>query len=150
MKWFVNDEKWVLRGRWEAKKCDTLVVGTDKGLSEKSDFGGQIVFSFEGEEVRLWADQTNDKLFIVFKDKTAKDGETYGAGRFLYARVAEDESVLLDFNRAYNPACAYTEFALCPLPVKVSLCAKIMFLIEESLLQDNVLPFRIAAGEMKP
>lgn len=83
-----------------------------------SEFAGFVEFCAPGnQQVRLWADKNDkDELFIVFKDQTAKTGETYGAGRFLYAQVEKDNSVTLDFNRGYNPACAFTEFALCPLP----------------------------------
>ena len=53
-------------------------------------------------------------LFLIFKDRTSGK-ETYGAGRFLYARL-EDDRAVLDFNKAYNPPCAFTPFATCPLP----------------------------------
>jgi uncharacterized protein (DUF1684 family) len=53
-------------------------------------------------------------LFLIFKDGTSGK-ETYGAGRFLSATL-EDDRALLDFNKAYNPPCAFTPFATCPLP----------------------------------
>lgn len=56
------------------------------------------------------------ELFIVFRDATAGD-TTYGAGRFLSARLREgSDEVILDFNLATNPPCAFTPFATCPLP----------------------------------
>ena len=70
------------------------------------------------------------RLFFVFRDQTAGK-ETYGAGRFLYSDLAQDGKVVLDFNKAYNPPCAFTPYATCPLPVK-----------------ENRLPVRIEAGEM--
>ena len=71
--------------------------------------------------------------FFVFRDQTAGT-ETYGAGRFLYADVPkEGKKVILDFNRATNPPCAFTAFATCPLPT-----------------QRNDLPVRIEAGEKAP
>ena len=44
--------------------------------------------------------------------------ETYGSGRFLDAGLAKDGEVVLDFNKAYNPPCAFTPYATCPLPPK--------------------------------
>jgi uncharacterized protein (DUF1684 family) len=73
----------------------------------------------------------HEDLFFIFKDLTSRQ-ETYGAGRFLHAPVPKDGLVDLDFNRAYNPPCAFTDFATCPLPVK-----------------ENQLPVRIPAGEMR-
>ena len=66
---------------------------------------------------------------FVFKDATAP-AETYGAGRFLGAGLPASGKVLLDFNRACNPPCAFTPHATCPLPDR-----------------QNVLPVRIEAGE---
>ncbi len=58
----------------------------------------------------------DDQYFIVFGD--ASNGkETYGGGRFLYATAADEAGrVVLDFNQAYNPPCAFTPYATCPLP----------------------------------
>ncbi len=68
---------------------------------------------------------------FVFKDATAPT-QTYGAGRFLGAELPVGGKVILDFNRAYNPPCAVTPYATCPLPER-----------------QNVLPVRIEAGEKK-
>ena len=71
-------------------------------------------------------------VFVVFGDAT-NGGETYGGGRFLEAVLAPDGStVVLDFNRAYNPPCAFTPYSTCPLPVP-----------------ENQLPFAVSAGEKK-
>ena len=55
------------------------------------------------------------ELFYIFRDQTSAK-ETYGAGRFLYSAMPEDGQVVLDFNKAYNPPCAFTPYATCPLP----------------------------------
>ena len=68
-------------------------------------------------------------LFVVFGDST-NGRETYGGGRFLYSALPKDGQVVLDFNKAYNPPCAFTPFATCPLPPR-----------------QNRLPIPIAAGE---
>src|SRR3546814_14220087 len=61
-------------------------------------------------------DEGDGRLFLVFADRTNGHG-SYGAGRFLYADAPDAAgNVVLDFNQAYNPPCAFTSFATCPLP----------------------------------
>lgn len=79
---------------------------------------GQIIFDHGGHEVRLEAlDEEGDgaRLFVVFSDRTNRD-ETYGGGRMLYVDWPTDGRVTIDFNQAYNPPCAFTEYSTCPLP----------------------------------
>jgi hypothetical protein len=79
---------------------------------------GTLVFEMDGKTWRLdpIADPGADELFVVFGDVT-NGKETYGGGRFLdVAFPGKDGKVILDFNKAYNPPCAFTEFATCPLP----------------------------------
>ena len=61
--------------------------------------------------------ETDEKkdLFFIFKDPTSQD-VTYPAGRFLHTPLPKDGRVTIDFNLAYNPPCAFTAFATCPLP----------------------------------
>ena len=75
-------------------------------------------------------DRRAKELFFIFSDATSRDA-TYAAGRFLYAALPKDGTVILDFNKAINPPCAFTDFATCPLPIK-----------------ENRLPVRIEAGEL--
>jgi hypothetical protein len=93
---------------------------------------GAVVFTIGGSEYRLDAveEEGTDELFLIFGDRT-NGAETYGAGRFLYApRPGPDGKTVVDFNKAYNPPCAFTAFATCPLPPP-----------------QNRLPIRIEAGE---
>ena len=77
---------------------------------------GYVTFKLDGREYRLDPVlEDKDKLFFIFSDSTSGKA-TYGAGRFLYADLPEGETVVLDFNRAINPPCAFTPFATCPLP----------------------------------
>ena len=76
------------------------------------------------------AEPGDEELFIVFGDATNRHG-TYGGGRFLdVPRPSGGAPVTLDFNKAYNPPCAFTPYATCPLPPR-----------------DNRLPFAVTAGE---
>ncbi len=102
------------------------------GQTEPEDSPGYVVFRLHGQELRLRPvidDPTDKTLFFVFRDRTAGK-ETYGAGRFLDTEMPKDGKVVLDFNKAYNPPCAFTPYATCPLPPK-----------------ENRLPVRIEAGE---
>ena len=104
------------------------------GQTEQSECPGYAVFRLKGQELRLYPileEPGDQKLFFIFRDQTAGK-ETYGAGRFLYSALPKDGTVALDFNQAYNPPCAFTDYATCPLPPK-----------------ENHLPVRIEAGEKK-
>jgi uncharacterized protein len=90
---------------------------------------GRARFTWQGQEFHLDAQTRGDRLFYNFRDGTNGD-TTYGAGRFLYSDAPHNGMVVLDFNLATNPFCAYTPYATCPLPPP-----------------DNRLPFRIEAGE---
>lgn len=95
---------------------------------------GLLHFEIEGAELTLepYMDgPDDDTLFVIFRDATSGD-TTYGAGRFLTAAApGADGRTVLDFNYAYNPPCAFTPYATCPLPPP-----------------QNVLPVPIEAGEM--
>ena len=60
---------------------------------------------------------SDGELFYIFRDATTGKS-TYPSGRFLYSDAPKDGKVILDFNKAYNPPCAFTPYATCPLPPK--------------------------------
>ncbi len=74
-----------------------------------------MTFQKDGREFRLEPMLDEGKLFFVLRDQTSGK-TTYGASRFLYTEPAKDGLVLLDFNKAENPPCAFTAYATCPLP----------------------------------
>jgi hypothetical protein len=108
-----------------------IAVPNILGDVEEETSPGYVVFTLRGREYRLEPLDSGDMLFFIFKDQTAGK-ETYPAGRFLYTDWPKGGEVILDFNRAVNPPCAFTAFATCPLPP-----------------QQNHLPLRIEAGEMR-
>ncbi len=79
---------------------------------------GALVFTLLGQQHRLLPvidDDAPGQYFLIFKDATS-GGASYGAGRFLYLEPANQHGeVELDFNRAFNPPCALTEYAACPV-----------------------------------
>ncbi len=99
------------------------------GQTEPQPSPGALVFTLADREFRLDPIAQGGQLFIIFRDLTSGD-TTYPSGRFLYAPMPANGQVMLDFNKAENPPCAFTEFATCPLPPK-----------------QNQLPIRIEAGE---
>jgi uncharacterized protein (DUF1684 family) len=80
---------------------------------------GVAVFKVNGEELKLTplGGEAKTGLFFVFNDLTLKT-DTYPGGRFLDTGPIVDGHVVLDFNRAYNPPCAVTPYATCPLAPK--------------------------------
>lgn len=85
---------------------------------------GWAHFQFQGKEQKLLILQPTtgdtDYLFIPFADETSAR-ETYGAGRYLEVSEPEGNKIVLDFNQAYNPYCAYNEKYSCPLPPRENL-----------------------------
>jgi hypothetical protein len=89
------------------------------------------VFERDGKTHRIDAvDEGGDRLFLIIADQTSGE-ETYGGGRFMYVNKPDSTgTILLDFNKAYNPPCVFTKYATCPLPPL-----------------QNYLKLRIEAGE---
>jgi len=117
---FPVDPSWRLDARFEPydPPKETLIDDVT-GNRQPVMVEGAVVFEVDGEEHRLDAfDGGEEELFLIFADETSGK-ETYGAGRYLYVpRPDEAAQLPLDFNRAYNPPCAYTPYATCPLPPK--------------------------------
>lgn len=88
------------------------VLGTvEKGISP-----GALVFEKEGKKYRLDVTDAGRSYFLIFADLT-NGKETYGAGRFLTVEKADSTGrIFIDFNKSYNPPCAFTIYATCPLP----------------------------------
>jgi len=129
------DPKWRVEARFEPyTPVKKIPIDDVTGRKSDSDSPGALVFTVDGKEYRIdpVLEEGSEDLFIIFRDATSKD-TTYGAGRYLYAKPAgPDGKVIVDFNKAYNPPCAFTPYATCPLPPV-----------------QNRLPIRIEAGEKK-
>ncbi len=110
---------WRINARFEpyvpSKRIPILNI---VGMTEDMESPGALVFDKDGKTWRLdtiLESPTDTDLFVMFADATS-GRESYGAGRYLYVAKPADNRVVLDFNKAYNPPCAFTEFATCPLP----------------------------------
>ena len=111
----------------------TIPVPNILGDTPEMTSPGYVEFTLAGQALRLepvFDGADTRELFFIFGDQT-NGIETYPSGRFLYAALPENGQVVLDFNKAENPPCAFTPFATCPLPPK-----------------QNRLPIRVEAGEL--
>ncbi len=106
---FDFDPAWRLRAVWDGHRARFTHAGTEHSLRPQEPHAETLQF--------VLADATSGR-------------ETYGGGRFLFVPRPADDDLVLDFNRATNPPCAFTPFAVCPLPPA-----------------ENRLPFAVTAGE---
>jgi uncharacterized protein len=131
--YFPTDPGWRVEARLEPYDPPKQIpIQNVVGIVEAQLSPGALVFEIDGKEHRLdpIIEEGTDELFVIFADETS-GGETYGAGRYLYAKnPGPNGRTTLDFNKAYNPPCAFTDFATCPLPPR-----------------QNRLEVRVEAGE---
>lgn len=128
----VRDLDWAVRRPFAGLRCHAYDPAWRFDAVWRRGAGGwEALFHVGEREVRLQPQRVDaDGVMFVFRDATS-GAETYGAGRFLDAAPAVDGRLALDFNYAYNPPCAFTAHATCPLPPA-----------------SNRLPFAVAAGEL--
>ena len=132
LRYFASDPDWVIRATWESFAPQASEVAMKDGSKAAVTLTHRATFQHQGQTVTLTPTHwKSGKPMFVFRDATA--GETYPACRFLFGEDPSDTEITLDFNRAISPPCAFTDFAICPLPPP-----------------GNILPFRIEAGELAP
>lgn len=101
----------------EAEQVEELTIQTNTDDEQLYHRIGTVAFEVEGQAAQLAIYQSPDHegLFLPFRDATSGQ-ETYGAGRYLEPVELGGGKLLVDFNLAYNPFCAYSEHYSCPLP----------------------------------
>jgi len=108
----------------------TMTVATPlDGYTESYEVPGLLKFKLRGKNLELHPFASGKGYFLVIADETTTV-DTYGAGRFMYAMPDSTGRIILDFNKAYNPPCAFSPFATCPMPPR-----------------ENILDVAIEAGE---
>lgn len=114
---FPVDAKWRIQAKVIPQDQNPLMIMNVLGQNTAQKHGGQLVFEIDGKTYRLDAiDEGGKRLFVTFADATSGK-TTYGAGRFIELEKPDENGMTyIDFNKAYNPPCAFTEFATCPLP----------------------------------
>jgi len=123
---------WKVSAKVEIPKTQRRISITNVlGQTTEQLSPGTLLFSLDGKEYHLDAlEGGKDELFIIFGDRT-NEKETYPAGRYMYIKTPDENGITeIDFNKAYNPPCAFTSFATCPLPPA-----------------QNILPISVLAGE---
>jgi uncharacterized protein (DUF1684 family) len=132
---FAIDSSWRVEAKFEEfKPAHTLDIPTVLGTVDKMTVPGKVTFTREGRSYSLLPvleSADAKELWFIFADRTSGK-ETYGAARFLYADLPKDGKLAIDFNKAYNPPCAFTPYATCPLAPP-----------------ENRLDLRVTAGEKK-
>jgi uncharacterized protein (DUF1684 family) len=114
--WYPVDPSWRIEAKFTAWPTPhTLVFHNTIGQEEHESSPGYVTFQKDGREFRLEPMLDDGELFFVIRDQTSGK-TTYGASRFLYTEQAKNGVVVLDFNKAENPPCAFTAYATCPLP----------------------------------
>jgi len=112
-------ESWCIDGRFvPAAEGETLEIANVLGQVSQSSVLGSFEFDMDGKTHSLLGIGTeeSEQLWFIFADRTSGRA-TYGAGRFLYSDgMPENGRLTLDFNKAYNPPCAFNSYSTCPLP----------------------------------
>jgi uncharacterized protein (DUF1684 family) len=129
------DSSWRIEATFESYNPQrSISVPTILGNIAEEPSPGALVFKIENEVYRLdvIGNPDDKRFFVIFGDETNKD-ETYGAGRYVYVdNPGNNGKTFIDFNKCYNPPCAFTVYATCPFPP-----------------EQNILPVKITAGEKR-
>jgi uncharacterized protein (DUF1684 family) len=119
LQYFPISTRWVLTAHFERYPPGKRIpIVNILGMQEEQACPGALVFTRNGRQWRLDAvleEPDAPELFVMLTDTTSGH-ETYGGGRFLYVPRPSGNTVVVDFNKAYNPPCALNDFATCPLP----------------------------------
>lgn len=117
IQYYPADPTWRIRARFEPHPDGTTIpIANVINQIEDTPNPGAVVFERDGNTYRMEALAEDDgSLFFVFADRTSGP-ETYGGGRQLDASAPKDGEVIVDFNLAYNPPCAFNDYSTCPLP----------------------------------
>lgn len=108
----------------------SMTVATPlEGFTEEYQCPGELHFKIRKQDLVLYPFTSGNGYFLVIADETT-GMDTYGAGRFMYTLPDSTGRIILDFNKAYNPPCAFSPYATCPMPPR-----------------ENFLPIAIEAGE---
>ena len=133
LEYFPIDPKWRIEARFEPyQPAKAIPITNVLGMTDDETSPGAFAFEVDGKTYRIdpVLEKGETDWFVMIADDTTGK-ETYGAGRYLYVTPPEATGkVVIDFNKAYSPPCAFTNYATCPLPPR-----------------QNKLPLRIEAGE---
>jgi uncharacterized protein (DUF1684 family) len=133
LNWYPVQARYAIKANFKPySKPRVMTFEAQAGGPQQMTSPGYVEFQLNKRDLRLTPVQEGDELFFIFRDKTSGK-TTYPAARFLYSKMPENGTVLLDFNKAYNPPCVFTPYSTCPLPPP-----------------ENRLPVEVEAGEKLP
>lgn len=120
LNYFEPDSTWRVWVRFTPiSSAQAVPINMTKGEVEAYSIAGKAMFERDGKihTLTLYKEMSRKMFFLPFRDATSKQ-ETYGGGRYLDIPMGmvKNDSLLIDFNRAYNPFCAYNEEFTCPVP----------------------------------
>jgi len=128
--WFPVKEEYKVEATYEPyPKPKQVQVPNILGDIDTLDVPGKVTFTLNGQPITMEPVDEKTDYWFIFRDLTSGK-ETYPAARFLYTDPPKDGKIVIDFNKAENPPCAYNPYATCPLPP-----------------EQNRLRLRIEAGE---
>ena len=131
-KWFPISRAWRVEAKWVAyPEPKKIKITNILGMTDEEPSPGYAEFTIAGKTLRLEPVEEDSDYEFMFKDATSGN-TSYAPGRFLDTDKPKNGVIVLDFNQAYNPPCAFTAYATCPLPPK-----------------QNALPIAVEAGEKK-
>jgi hypothetical protein len=116
--WYDVDARLRVPARFNPYPPGTKIpIANVRGEISEEDAAGNVEFTLGGRTYKLdaFADDSDGSLFIVMRDETS-GSTTYPPGRFLVASKPVDGRTVVDFNKAYNPPCAFSAYTTCPLP----------------------------------
>lgn len=138
LRYFPIDGAWRVQARFvKSPKPDSMSIMSVLGMETRMAHPGDLHFSLRGQRYSLMAirepeDHGRD-VFVMFTDSTNRK-ETYPSMRYVWVSPPDSlDRTVIDFNKAFNPPCAFTTFATCPFPPR-----------------GNALPLRVEAGEWNP
>ena len=114
LRWYPVDPSWKVKAKFTPSPHDVF-FDTEVGVKEKDQSPGYVTFARGGKEYKMEPVTEDDHLWFVFRDQTSGK-TTYAASRFLYVPMPKDGFIEIDFNKAENPPCVFTDYATCPLP----------------------------------
>jgi uncharacterized protein (DUF1684 family) len=132
--WFPINRAYRVEGSYSPyDRPKTVEIANILGDIDRVPIPGIVTFALDGQEYKIEpvAEAGDAQYWFIFRDLTSQS-ETYPAARFLYAPAPVDGKMILDFNKAQNPPCAYNPYTTCPLPP-----------------EQNRLRTRIEAGEKR-
>jgi len=138
LRYFPTDIKWRVQARYTpSPKPDSVNIIGVLGMETRMSHEGDLEFMLEGQRRKLMVirepEDHGTNLFLMFTDSTNRT-ETYPATRYVWVTPPDSLGrTIVDFNKAFNPPCAFTKFSTCPFPPK-----------------GNHLPFRVEGGEWNP